>query len=104
MEQGTDMALAVDFLVVIDEWRSSPLDFAWTEIRVQARLLRSFERKYAPRPRHQKLYSLPEMDSFLQVYGSQSSNKKLKIRVSIPREAAPRVNTRKLKYYDSILT
>ena len=48
------MALAVDFLDVVDEWQSSMLDFAWTEVRVQARLLRSLEQKYAPRQRCQK--------------------------------------------------
>ena len=43
------MALADDFLAMVDEWRSSPLDFAWTEVRVVARLLRSLVQKYASR-------------------------------------------------------
>ena len=29
------MALAVNFLAIADEWQSSPLDFAWTEVRVK---------------------------------------------------------------------
>ena len=38
------MALAVDFFAVVDEWQSNLLDFAWTEVRVQARLLWSLVR------------------------------------------------------------
>ena len=60
----TDMDLAIDFLVMVDEWRSSPLDFAWTEVLVQARLLRSLVRKYAPQQRCQKFDSLPEVNFF----------------------------------------
>ena len=51
------MALAVDFLIVVDEWRSNPLDFAWTEVRVQARLLQLLVQSKAPRQRRQKLDS-----------------------------------------------
>ena len=44
-----NIALAVDFTIVVDEWQSSLLDFAWTEVRVQARPLHSLMRKYALR-------------------------------------------------------
>ena len=43
------MALAVDFFAVVDEWQSNLLDFTWTEVCVQARLLWSLVRKYALR-------------------------------------------------------
>ena len=43
------MALVVDFVVVVDEWQSIPQDFTRIEVRVQAHLLWSLERNYAPR-------------------------------------------------------
>ena len=49
------MALAVEFLVVVDVWKRNSLDFARTEVCVQARLLQSLEQKYAAWQRRPKL-------------------------------------------------
>ena len=37
------MALAIDFLAMVDEWQSSLLYFAWTEVRVKAHQLWSYK-------------------------------------------------------------
>ena len=83
------MVLAIDFLAVVDEWRSSPLDFVWTKVHVQACLLRSLVRKYASWQRCPKFDSLPDMNFFLQVYGSQSSIKSQSLSI-VPRGSVPR--------------
>ena len=68
-----DMALTIDFLTMVNEWRNSPLDFAWTKVHIQARFLRSLMRKYTLWQWCQKLCSLLEVNLIPQVYGSQSS-------------------------------
>ena len=61
------MALAINFLAIVDEWASNLLDFARIEVRVLTRHFRSLERKYAPWQRRKKLDLLPEVNSFPQV-------------------------------------
>ena len=58
------MVLAVDFLIVVDEWRSNPLNFARIKVRVQERFLRSLERKDAPQQWRQKLIFAPRSELF----------------------------------------
>ena len=74
----TNMVLAVDFLVVVNEWWNSPLDFMGTEVRILAVSCGPLSKNMIPSNGAKNLYSLPEVNSLLQVYGSRNSNKNSK--------------------------
>ena len=76
------MALAVDFLAIVDGWRSNSLDFMRTEVRVQASC-NPLNESMLPGNGAKNLSSLSKVNSLPQVYGSRNSNK-LEVRVSIP--------------------